>query len=182
MENYREKLKIHNILYGIGALALLAIQVLAFTGIVSPVGADERWHGFYNGFIAGAAFGVMALFIVGLILNLRALRNEKAMKKQYIKETDERSRQIAVMGKSAGATLFLLLMVPAAIILGYFNVTVFITCIGCVKNTLAINLLQLAQGGLGILLHRSLRLMNQGCRRCVGIPAAFPAAETRLTI
>ena len=32
MENYREKLKIHNILYGIGALALLAIQVLAFTG------------------------------------------------------------------------------------------------------------------------------------------------------
>ena len=53
MENYREKLKIHNILYGIGALALLAIQVLAFTGIVSPVGADERWHSFYNGFIAG---------------------------------------------------------------------------------------------------------------------------------
>lgn len=132
MENYREKLKIHNILYGIGALALLAIQVLAFTGIVSPVGADERWHSFYNGFIAGAAFGVMALFIVGLILNLRALRNEKVMKKQYIKETDERSRQIAVMGKSTGATLFLLLMVPAAIILGYFNVTVFISCISCV--------------------------------------------------
>ena len=132
MENYREKLKIHNILYGIGALALLAIQVLAFTGIVSPVGADERWHSFYNGFIAGAAFGVMALFIVGLILNLRALRNEKAMKKQYIKETDERSRQIAVMGKSTGATIFTLLSLPAAIILGYFNVTVFITCISCV--------------------------------------------------
>ena len=132
MENYREMLKIHNILYGIGALALLAIQVLAYTGIVTPVGADERWQGFYNGFIAGAAFGVMALFIVGLVMNLRALRSEKAMKKQYIKETDERSRQITVMGKSAGATIFLLLMVPAAIILGYFNVTVFITCISCV--------------------------------------------------
>lgn len=138
MENYREKLKIHNILYGIGALALLAIQVLAYSGFVSPVGADERWQGFYNGFIAGAAFGVMALFIVGLVMNLRALRSEKAMKKQYIKETDERSRQITVMGKSAGATIFLLLMVPAAIILGYFNVTVFITCIGCV---LALSLL-----------------------------------------
>ena len=112
MENYREKLKIHNILYGIGALALLAIQVLAFTGIVSPVGADERWHSFYNGFIAGAAFGVMALFIVGLILNLRALRSEKAMKKQYIKETDERRRQIAVMGKSAGDIAFYAYIVP----------------------------------------------------------------------
>ena len=132
MENYREKLKIQNLFFCIGALALLVIQILAFTGLVTPVGADERWHGFYNGFIAGAAFGVMAIFIVGLIMNLRALRNEKAMKKLYIKETDERSRQIAVLGKSAGATIFLLLMVPAAIILGYFNVTVFITCIGCI--------------------------------------------------
>lgn len=138
MENYREKLKLQNILYGIGALALLGIQVLAYTGVVSPAGVSERWHSFYNGFIAGAAFGVMALFIVGLIMNLRALRNEKALKKQYIKETDERSRQITVMGKSAGATIFLLLSVPAAIILGYFNVTVFITCIGCV---LALSLL-----------------------------------------
>ena len=150
MENYREKLKIHNILYAIGALALLAIQVLAFTGLVSPVGADERWQGFYNGFIAGAAFGVMALFIVGLVMNLRALRSEKAMKKQYIKETDERSRQIAVMGKSAGATIFLLLSVPAAIILGYFNVTVFITCIGCV---LALSLLM---GGAKLYFSRKL--------------------------
>lgn len=150
MENYREKLKIHNILYGIGALALLAIQILAFTGLVSPVGADERWQGFYNGFIAGAAFGVMALFIVGLVMNLRALRNEKAMKKQYIKDTDERSRQITAMGKSAGATIFLLLMVPAAIILGYFNVTVFITCIGCI---LALSLLM---GGAKLYFSRKL--------------------------
>lgn len=150
MENYREKLKIHNILYGVGALALLAIQVLAFTGLVSPVGADERWQGFYNGFIAGAAFGVMALFIVGLVMNLRALRSEKAMKKQYIKETDERSRQITAMGKSAGATIFLLLMVPAAIILGYFNVTVFITCIGCI---LALSLLM---GGAKLYFSRKL--------------------------
>ena len=150
MENYREKLKIHNILYAIGALALLAIQVLAYSGLVSPVGADEIWQGFYNGFIAGAAFVVMALFIVGLIMNLRALRNEKAMKKQYIKETDERSRQIAVMGKSAGATIFLLLMVPAAIILGYFNVTVFITCIGCI---LALSLLM---GGAKLYFSRKL--------------------------
>ena len=150
MENYREKLKIHNILYGIGALALLAIQVLAYSGLVSPVGADERWQGFYNGFIAGAAFGVMALFIVGLVMNLRALRSEKAMKKQYIKETDERSRQITAMGKSAGATIFLLLMVPAAIILGYFNVTVFITCIGCI---LALSLLM---GGAKLYFSRKL--------------------------
>ena len=132
MEIYRSKLKTQNILYGIGALALLAIQILAYTGVVPPVGSDERWHSFYNGFIAGAAFCVMALFLVGLIMNLRALRNEKAMKKQYIKENDERSRQIALMGKSTGATIFTLLLVPAAIILGYFNVTVFVSCIGCV--------------------------------------------------
>ena len=88
MEIYRSKLKTQNILYGIGALALLAIQILAYTGVVTPVGLDERWHSFYNGFIAGAAFGVMALFLVGLIMNLRAQRNEKAMKKQYIKEND----------------------------------------------------------------------------------------------
>lgn len=132
MENYREKLKKQNILLSISAAGLLAIQILSFTGVVTPAVQGERWHGFYNGFIAGAAFGIMALFIVGLIMNIRALHNEKYLKKLYIKENDERSCQVHSNGQSSGARIFLVLMLPVSIILGYFNITVFITCISCV--------------------------------------------------
>ena len=131
MENYRKKLKLQNVLYSIGAAALLAIQILAFAGVVTPAGAGERWRGYYNGFIAGAAMGIMALFLVGLIMNLRALHNESYMKKQYIKDNDERSIQIHAKGKSTGATIFMVLMLPVSILLGYFNATVFLSCIGC---------------------------------------------------
>lgn len=131
MDCYRKKLKTQNILYCIGAAALLVIQILAFTGVVVPVGTGERWHGFYNGFIAGAAMGVMILFVIGLIMNIRALHNETYMKKQYIKDNDERSIQIHAKGKSTGATIFMIIILPVAIILGYFNSTVFLSCIAC---------------------------------------------------
>lgn len=42
MDCYRKKLKTQNILYCIGAAALLVIQILAFTGVVVPVGTGER--------------------------------------------------------------------------------------------------------------------------------------------
>ena len=59
--------------------------------------------------------GVMILFVIGLIMNIRALHNENYMKKQYIKDNDERSIQIHAKGKSTGATNFMCIILTLAL-------------------------------------------------------------------
>lgn len=131
MENYRAKLKTQNWFLALGALALTAVQVLAYMGIISPLESGEHWPDFWNGFIAGVAIGITILFIVGIITNLLALHNEARLKKLYVKEHDERTFAIYEKGVSAGAKIFLLCMLPATIITGYFSITVFKTCLAC---------------------------------------------------
>lgn len=130
MEQYRRKLKLQNILFVVGFVVLIAVQVLAYCGIVTP-NANEHWADFWNGFIAGAAAGVCILFLIGFLINLRALHNEARLRKLYIKENDERSAQIHKSGKSAGATVFMIAAIPAAIVSGYFSITVFLTIVAC---------------------------------------------------
>ncbi|NLA77114.1 MAG: hypothetical protein GX851_04700 [Clostridiales bacterium] len=110
-------------------LALAAVQILAHTGVVSPITSEHDFADFWNAFIAGAAAGLSLLIVIGVIMNLRALRSEEALKKLYVKETDEREKLISFRGKSAGASACLFCMVIAAIIGGFFSMTVFFTLI-----------------------------------------------------
>lgn len=133
MEEYRRKLKNQNIIFAIGAAALIVVQAVAFSGIISPaVLANSEWADFWNGFYAGVALAVTLIFIFGFVKNLTAMKNEKKLKKLYVKENDERKKEICEKGKSAGASACVIFMLAAAIVGGYFNITVFLTCISCV--------------------------------------------------
>lgn len=132
MERYREKVKL-GIRINIAAVAvLLAVQILGFSRVIRPAAADSRWADMWNGFITGASFGIMALFIAGIISAARALKDEKRLKKLYINEHDERVQQIAVAARSAGAQLFMASGLAAGIVAGYFSVAVSIAIIACV--------------------------------------------------
>ena len=131
MEKYREKLRLSIVINSIAAAVLLAVQILGFARVIRPVAADSHWIDMWNGFLTGAALGIMGMFIVGIIVSARALRDEKKLKKLYIKENDERSRQIVIAARSAGAQLFMSLGLAAGIAAGYFSVTVSITIIAC---------------------------------------------------
>lgn len=130
MQEYRKKLKKEIIFNAVGAAILLSVQILAWMGIIKPVSAGERFQGFWNGFIAGASFGVMALMIYGIIINARALKNEERLRRLYIKCGDERVRAIGEKARSAAANIFLLAMMPIIVIGGYFSTTVFFTLLG----------------------------------------------------
>lgn len=132
MQEYRQKLKKDITINAIGAALLLAVQVLTWLGIVQPVAAGERFQNYWNGFIAGLAFGIMALMIVGIIIDARALRNEQRLKKLYIKWNDERTKAICDKARSTAANIFLLAMLPITVIGGYFSVTVFFSLLGSV--------------------------------------------------
>lgn len=131
MEQYRKKLKMDNLIIGVCIAALLAIQILAYCEVVQPP-MDSRFADYWNGFIAGAAMGLMLFMILGIVRNLRAMRSEQSLQKLYNKDNDERTRQICTQGQANGARLFVVVMLPASIISGYFNTTVFFTCVAAV--------------------------------------------------
>lgn len=145
MENYREKLKVSAIIYTIAAMLLAVFSLLGFAaeaGLVelAPVAEDDHWQSMWRGIISGASCAIMLLMVYGLVQNVRALKDDKALKKLYIKANDERSNQIYTYARAAGMQAFLTLGLAAAIVAGYFSMTVSITILSCVFGAAVISL------------------------------------------
>ena len=145
MESYREKLRLQNVVFAIGCVALALFSVLGFLGEagvvkLAPSVGDGHWQSRWRGFISGASFGILGLLLTGLIRNLRALKDEKKLKKLYIKESDERQAQIVAKAlcEAMRATLILGL---AVIVAGYFSMTVSLTLL---VTVLLVSLMTLA--------------------------------------
>lgn len=137
MENFREKLKIQNITIAICSFILAAFSFLSAAGEAGiipffvPTG-DSHWQSMWRGFVCGAACGLLVLMIIGLVRNILALKDEKKLKKLYVKEHDERSIQVWTYARAAAYQTFLLLGLVAIVVSGYFSMTVSITILACV--------------------------------------------------
>ena len=137
METYHEKLKVQNVVLAIGCVVLAVFCVLGFlgeAGIVNltPSVADSHWQSSWRGFISGASIGIFALLLFGLIRNLCAMKDEKKLKKLYIKESDERQAQIYTQALCAAMRATLILGLVAMIVAGYFSMTVGLTLLATV--------------------------------------------------
>ena len=76
MESYREKLKLQNVVFAIGCVALALFSVLGFLGEagvvkLAPSVGDGHWQSRWRGFISGASFGILVLLLTGLIREMR---------------------------------------------------------------------------------------------------------------
>lgn len=129
MEKYKQSLKIQSIGLLVGAVCLIAVQILALCGVFSSPAAGEHWADFWSGIISGAAFAFTVFLVVGFIVNLRALRDPAKLKKLYAKEHDERTVQIVYLAQSNAYRLSIMTLLIAAIVAGYFSTTVCITCL-----------------------------------------------------
>lgn len=132
MEQFKEKLKIENRITAVLCVILAGFTVLGFiaeAGIVelTPVSGDSHWQSMWRGIVSGASFGVLALMIVGLVRGIQALKDEKKLKKLYIKANDERQIQIWTAARASSMQVTLLIGLVAGIIIGYFNMIVGIT-------------------------------------------------------
>lgn len=149
MESYREKLKLQNVVFAIGCVALALFSVLGFLGEagvvkLAPSVGDGHWQSRWRGFISGASFGILVLLLTGLIRNLRALKDEKKLKKLkklYIKESDERQAQIVAKALCEAMRATLILGLAAVIVAGYFSMTVSLTLL---VTVLLVSLMTLA--------------------------------------
>ncbi len=137
MENYREKLKLENRIYLLCILALILFAVLVYLAeigviAIAPVTGDSRWQSGWRGFCSGASFGFLGAITGTVLRNRKAIKNDDALKKLYIKEHDERTIHIRINAQSASQQIFLWVGLVATAISGYFNSTVSITILGCI--------------------------------------------------
>lgn len=137
MKTYREKLKLENRIITVIAIVLAIFTVLSIAGeagLISfaPAAGDSHWQSRWRGFICGASIGILGLLIFGLVHNIQALKDEKKLKAQYIKEHDERTIQIWTAARAASMQVFLLAGLAAGVVAGYFSVTVSVTILVCV--------------------------------------------------
>lgn len=137
MKEYKEKLKTTRVILAIAVLILFAftvLSVLSECGVIhfAPVAGDGHWQSRWRGFVCGASVGIGAMILVGLIRISKAMGDEKELKKLYVKENDERQRQIYISARSLAMQIFLIFGLVAGIVVGYFNVAVSITVLACV--------------------------------------------------
>lgn len=132
MVQFKEKLKIETIITAVLCMILAVFSVLGFAaeaGLVAltPVSGDEHWQSMWRGMISGAAFGVLALMVFGLVRGIQAINDEKKLKKLYVEANDERQVKIWTMARATSMQVTLLVGLVAGLVLGYFNMTVGIT-------------------------------------------------------
>lgn len=139
MANFKNSLKTQTIMQVAGALVLIAVNVMSFTGIISPP-AWETWSDVWTGFISGASAAALILLLAGMVMNIRALKNESAFKKMYIRENDERRLEICHRSAHASYWPDAVGLLLGAIISGYFSPVVSITCIACLMYICAVRI------------------------------------------
>lgn len=147
MENYKQTLKLQNLFLAAGSLLMLVCAILAIGSelgcfsIVRPAAGDSHWHSGWYGYVTGAGCGLFAVMLFHLIRNLRAMKDEKKLKKLYIKTHDERSAQIVTLARSTAMQLLLWLGLTASVIAGYFSISVSITVLVCTFTASSLSLL-----------------------------------------
>jgi len=138
METYKNELKLQNIFLTVCILILAALSLWSFLsaeGVIPflrPSVPDSHWQDMWLGFCAGASWALMLIMVYALVRNLVALQDESKLKKLYVKEKDERTKQIYTAARAAGCQCFLLLGIVAIIVAGYFSAVVSLTILGCV--------------------------------------------------
>lgn len=146
MEQFREKIKIDNLITAISALILgIFCFLAAFSEFVAPIlpvpNGDSHWQSIWRGFISGASFALLFMMILGLVRGIRALRSEKYMKKLYVEANDERAIKIWTSARATAYQVFLILGIVAVVVAGYFNMVVSLTILGCIFFASVIGLL-----------------------------------------
>ncbi|MHA6482171.1 hypothetical protein ACX1C1_09775 [Paenibacillus sp. strain BS8-2] len=126
MNDYKKKTLIRITLVS-SAAVLTAIAFLVLTLYRDQLPALPS---FIKGFHIGAFIGLEAFCLIYLGNCIRVIRNEEAMKKMIIAETDERTALIVRNASALGMGMIHLGLGIATIIAGFLNKTVFFSLMG----------------------------------------------------
>ena len=119
MKNYKQKLKVRIIFSAIVSIILIAVMIVTNLGIIKSV------TDFSKGFVDGFCVSLIVGMILSIIKYIRLLKNKELLKKEYIKENDELTKNILA---EAGANEYYFIIVGllvGTIVGGYINKYIF---------------------------------------------------------
>lgn len=131
MEKYADTIKKRSIYL----IIALVITVITYIGLTIKTDSFARVPSFIQGYNLGIFIGLILLIIFHLFRNYSVLKENKKLKKMYIKENDERSK---VIRQKAGASATYILnfsFVLATIVAGFFNEVIFYTLLAVIFST-----------------------------------------------
>lgn len=126
MEKYKKTLQIRIRIMSICVLGFVFFHIYERFFIL-----EQTKDSMIRGFQEGLLIGLVITFLFLVIKYRRALKDEFALKKLYLRSIDERRKMI--MDKSGGYIIVIcsVIILIAGIIGGYFNETIFYSLIGC---------------------------------------------------
>lgn len=140
MENFKMRLKKRIVLFS--AVGITAAVLGIYNFIVSNDKVEGSLsEGIVSGFQFGLILGIGILALIETIKLNKVIRDEKRLRMHFNAEQDERLKAIR---SKAGMPMLLItsvLMLIAAIIAGYVNITVFYTLIAAAMVQLTIGLI-----------------------------------------
>lgn len=129
MTEFRDKLKLQNLLIGFCCFLLAAFCFVNAAFHLEPVTNNPHVADAWDGFLSGITGALLGMMIVFLIRNIRALHNEAFLKKLYVKENDEREILIWTKARALTFQISLLIGLVAVVIAGYFSIIAAVTLI-----------------------------------------------------
>ena len=126
--------------FGIGIQPTEVVKLTFIIILAKQISYLKEYHDL-NSVWSVAQLAVHFVLLFGLIRNLRALKDEKKLKQQYVKEGDERQKQIYTNALCAAMRATLILGLAAVIVAGDFSMTVSLTLL---VTVLLVSLMTLA--------------------------------------
>lgn len=96
----------------------------------TPAVENQHYVDFFSGFQFGIFFAIELYFVFRIVYYMTVLKDDKKLRNLYIKENDERNLEI---GKRCGCESYkfvIVILLSAAIIVGYFSIDGFIALLG----------------------------------------------------
>ena len=113
-ETIKARIKVFIVLMVLGLLTL----ILVITNMVSDV---IRLSDYMDGIYSGMGTGLIFSSAIFLVKNLRLLKNEEALKKSRLQNTDERNIMIAQRASQSATMVVLIVSYVGMLFMGAFN-------------------------------------------------------------
>ena len=126
MDKFKIKIRNRILLLIILLVGLITIYFILFMNQDKLPKSSKNIMSFHGGVLS--SFSI--LLILNIFRNLIAIKNEKKLRKLYIKENDERSIMIMQKTGAVGINICIVGFAGASIIAGYFNNVIFFTLLG----------------------------------------------------
>jgi hypothetical protein len=113
-------------------VVMVALLIVVCSGVIPMRSGDQRAADFFAGFQMGLVMATTVVEVYYLVRYIRALTDEKKLKKLYYEEHDERKLYIEQISGQKSQHITVIILIVAAVLVGYYSIEAFIALVAAV--------------------------------------------------